>query len=73
MTPFDLGICCFTGVFLVVASVMLFFSYRRSREEGPIAVTIQDAFLVIYGALLQQGTPPEEVKGTPLGGTESAT
>ncbi|XP_021929135.1 uncharacterized protein LOC110834355 isoform X2 [Zootermopsis nevadensis] len=54
--PFDLGLCCLTVVFLVAASVMLAFSYRWSHQEGPVALTLQDALLVVYGALLQQGS-----------------
>jgi hypothetical protein len=62
MTQFDLGLWCFTFVVLVTGSAVLAFSDRRSREmdevdgEVPILLTIQDAFLVTCGALLQQGT-----------------
>jgi hypothetical protein len=75
-TPFDFGLCCLTGVFLVTASLMLVFSYRSSREERRVGLTIQDALLVIYGALLQQGMQPKAFnlnsEATHLEGTENA-
>ncbi|XP_033606627.1 uncharacterized protein LOC111862722 isoform X2 [Cryptotermes secundus] len=60
--PFDLGVWTLTGCVLVTGSVMLAYSYRRSRENGadhevePVLHRIQDAFLVTYGAMLQQGS-----------------
>jgi hypothetical protein len=61
VTPFDAGVWSLTGFVLVAGSVMLAFSYSRSREMGadrgvePALHRVQDAFLVTYGAMLQQG------------------
>lgn len=65
--PFDLGVWTLTGFVLVTGSVMLACSYRKSREIGadhevkPVLHRIQDAFLVTYGAMLQQGNSQELV------------
>jgi hypothetical protein len=68
--PFDLGLWCLTGVVLVAGSVLLAFSYRKSREMGtehdvgPVLHRIQDAFLITYGAMLQQGNRQMLIQGS---------
>jgi hypothetical protein len=58
---FDLGTWSLTGFVLVTGSVILAYSYRKSREIGadhevePVLHRTQDAFFIMYGAMTQQG------------------
>lgn len=59
--PFDNTLWWLTVVTIVLVPLLLTYSYMKGREtgsestDGPVLFNLQESFLIIYGALLQQG------------------